>query len=75
MGIIASIDPVAADWATYQMIVQSPGIPGSIAQNMDVLEKGQDKLKAITGYTPEHMLAYAEKMGLGSRKLELLVSD
>jgi len=75
LGIIASIDPVAADWATYQMIVQSPGIPGSIAQNMDVLGKGQDKLKAITGYTPEHMLAYAEKMGLGSRKLELLVSD
>ncbi|MEJ2659679.1 MAG: DUF362 domain-containing protein [Desulfobacteraceae bacterium] len=75
LGIIASNDPVAADWATYQMIVQSPGVPGSIAQNLDVLEKGQDKLKAITGYTPEHMLAYAEKMGLGSRKLELLISE
>jgi uncharacterized protein len=75
LGIIASNDPVAADWATYQMIVQSPGIPGSIAQDLDVLEKGQDKLKAITGTTPEHMLGYAEKMGLGSRKLELLISE
>jgi uncharacterized Fe-S center protein len=72
LGIIASDDPVAADWATYQMIVQSPGVPGSIAQNLDVLAKGQDKLLAITGQSPEHMLTYAEEMGLGSRKFEFL---
>jgi uncharacterized Fe-S center protein len=72
LGIIASDDPVAADWATYQMIVQSPGIPGSIAQNLDVLGKGQDKFKAITGQTPDRMLAYAEEMSLGSRKMRLL---
>ena len=75
LGIIASDDPVAADWATYQMIVQAPGIPGSIAQNLSVLEKGQDKLKAITGYSPEHMLAHGEKMGLGSRKVQLLINE
>jgi uncharacterized Fe-S center protein len=75
LGIIASDDPVAADWATYQMIVQSPGIPGSIAQNLDVLAKGQDKLKAITGQTPERMLAYAEEMAVGSRKIQLLASE
>lgn len=72
LGIIASDDPVAADWATYQMIVQSPGIPGSIAQNLDVLAKGQDKLRAITGQTPEHMLAYAEEQSLGSRQFHFL---
>ncbi|HLA82062.1 MAG: hypothetical protein A2V77_09345 [Anaeromyxobacter sp. RBG_16_69_14] len=72
LGIIASDDPVAADWATAQMILRSPGIPGSIAQDLDVLEKGQDKLRAITGQTPEHMLAYAEEMKLGSRTFELL---
>jgi uncharacterized Fe-S center protein len=72
LGIIASEDPVAADWATYQMIVRAPGIPGSIAQNLDVLEKGQDKLKAITGQTPIEMLDYAEKMKLGSRAFEFL---
>lgn len=74
LGIIASEDPVAADWASYQMIVQSPGIPGSLAQNLEVLAKGQDKLKAITGQTPEHMLAYAEEMALGSRQVQLLAS-
>lgn len=72
LGIVASDDPVAADWATHQMIVQSPGIPGSIAQNLDVLDKGQDKLKAITGQTPEHMLAYAEEIALGSREFQFL---
>jgi hypothetical protein len=72
LGIVASSDPVAADWATAQLILRSPGIPGSIAQNLDVLEKGKDKLKAITGQTPDHMLAYAEEMKLGSRDFEFL---
>jgi uncharacterized protein len=75
LGIIASDDPVAADWATYQMIVQSPGIPGSIAQNLDALDKGTDKLKAITGQSPERMLAYAEEMALGSRQFQFLSSE
>lgn len=72
LGILASEDPVAADWATYQMIVRAPGIPGSIAQNLDVLEKGQDKIKAITGQTSKEMLDYAEQMELGSRMFEFL---
>lgn len=75
LGIIASDDPVAADWATYQMIVQSPGIPGSVAQNREVLNKGDDKILAITGQTPAHMLAYAEEMALGSRKFQFLSGD
>lgn len=72
LGIVASDDPVAVDWATYQMIVRSPGIPGSIAQNLDVLEKGQDKIRAITGQTPVEMLEYAEKMQMGSKKFKFL---
>ncbi len=74
MGIIASEDPVAADWATYQMIIRSPGVPGSIAQQLEILEKGQDKLEAITGQTPVEMLEYAEKMKLGSKRFEFLSS-
>ena len=74
LGILASEDPVAADWASYQMIVRAPGIPGSIAQNLDVLEKGQDKIKAITGQTSMEMLDYAEQMELGSRMFEFLSS-
>jgi len=72
LGIIASSDPVAADWATYQMIVQSPGIPGSVAQDLGVLEKGTDKIRAITGQSPEDMLAYAEQIKMGSRRFEML---
>jgi uncharacterized Fe-S center protein len=72
LGIVASDDPVAADWATYQMIIRAPGIPGSIAQNLDVLEKGQDKIKAITGQTPTEMLKYAQKMELGSNVFDFL---
>jgi len=75
LGIIASDDPVAADWATHQMIVQSPGIPGSVAQNLDVLAKGQDKLRAITGQSPERMLAYGEEMALGNRTFQFLSSE
>jgi uncharacterized Fe-S center protein len=72
LGIIASNDPVAADWATAQMILRSPGVPGSVAQDLGVLEKGQDKLKAITGQTPDHMLHYAEEMQLGSCTFDFL---
>ncbi len=74
LGILASDDPAAVDWATYRMIVASPGLPGSIAQDLNVLEKGQDKLKAITGRSPARMIEYAEKMGLGTRDFEMLAS-
>ncbi len=74
MGILASDDPVALDWVTHQMILGSPGIPGSIAQDLNVLEKGTDKISAITGNSPVHMLEYGEKLGLGGRDCELLIS-
>jgi uncharacterized Fe-S center protein len=74
LGILASEDPVAIDLVTSQMILRSPGIPGSMAQDLNVLDKGQDKIKAITGNTPEHMLEYAEGMNLGNSEIELLAS-
>lgn len=73
LGILASEDPVALDWATYMMTVRSPGVPGSIAEDLQVLEKGQDKLQAITGLSPEKLLAYAEEMHLGNRECEFLM--
>lgn len=72
LGIIASDDPVAADWATYQMITRSPGVPGSAVEPLDALEKGRDKIKAITGLSPELWLEYGERINLGSRECELL---
>jgi len=75
MGILASEDPVALDWATYQMIISAPGIPGSIAEQLGVLGKGQDKIKAITGIDPEGWVAYAEEMNLGNRACEFLSNE
>ncbi len=75
LGVLASHDPVALDWATYQMIARSPGVPGSAAQDLNVMDKGADKIKAVAGVSPEPMLTYAEKMGLGARDVQLLTSD
>ncbi|MEW6348581.1 MAG: DUF362 domain-containing protein [Thermodesulfobacteriota bacterium] len=72
LGIVASEDPVAVDWVSYQMITGSPGIPGSIAEQVNALGKGDDKIRAITGVSPEHWLAYAEEVTLGSRQCEFL---
>jgi len=74
LGILASEDPVAVDWVTYQMINRSPGVSGSIAETLNVLEKGQDKLQAVTGQSPANWLQYAETMNLGSRECEFLSS-
>lgn len=74
-GFLASDDPVALDWVTYQMILRSPGIPGSIAEDLNVLEKGAEKIEAITGISPIHMLEYAQKMELGQRECEFLIGS
>ena len=74
LGILASADPVALDWATYMMIRQAPGVPGSIAEDLGVLAKGADKIAAITGIDPTEMLAYAESLELGQRECEFLAS-
>ena len=72
LGLLASEDPVALDWASYQMICASPGIPGSIVESLGVLGKGDDKIAAITGIDPERWIAYAERIQLGNRECELL---
>ncbi|MBI5250588.1 MAG: DUF362 domain-containing protein [Desulfomonile tiedjei] len=72
LGILASEDPVAVDWATYQIISSGPGVPGSVAEQFGVLHKGEDKIKAISGIDPESWIQYAEQMNLGSRDCEFL---
>lgn len=52
IGILASRDPVAIDKCTIDMINASPGIPGSAAEELGVMGRGDDKLTALTDYKP-----------------------
>jgi len=71
IGVVASIDPVAIDQASVDLVNQEPALPDScMAVNTG---PGEDKFR---GLYPEVdwtiQLEYAEKMGLGSRKYELI---
>lgn len=71
IGIIATTDPVAADQAAVDLINEQAGITGS-ALNA-AFEPGADKFCALHPKTDyRSMLAYAEAMGLGSRRYELV---
>jgi len=71
IGVVASIDPVAIDQASVDLVNQEPALPDScMAVNTG---PGEDQFR---GLYPEVdwtiQLEYAEKMGLGSRKYELI---
>lgn len=71
IGILASLDPVAIDQAAADLVNQSPGNPLSALEK--ALEPGADKFKALfPDIDWRHQLEYAEKIGLGSRKYELV---
>lgn len=73
-GILASTDPVAADQAAVDLINDRPGITGSALPG--ALEPGGDKFLALHPKADYRIkLAYAEKMGLGSRRYELVQID
>ncbi|MFC1571916.1 DUF362 domain-containing protein [Candidatus Margulisiibacteriota bacterium] len=62
IGILASFDPVAIDQASVDLVNKAEG-----------RIKGNDKLKTIwPSINWEIQLKYAEEIGLGSRKYELL---
>jgi uncharacterized protein len=70
IGIVASKDPVAADQACVDLVNQEKALPGSCLEVN--LEKGEDKFRGVypnVDWTIQ--LAYAEKLGLGSRSYEL----
>lgn len=71
IGICASLDPVAVDQASVDLVNQAPGLRHTALQ--EAFAPGSDKFKDIY---PEvdwsHQLRYAEEMGLGSRKYRLI---
>jgi uncharacterized Fe-S center protein len=71
VGILASSDPVALDQASVDLINQQVGLAGSKLKSS--FAPGADKLRGVyphLDYTIQ--LQHAEKMGLGSRKYELI---
>jgi uncharacterized Fe-S center protein len=71
VGILASLDPVAIDQASIDLINQAePLWPSHLPKG---LKAGDDKLRALRPHLPEHLgLDYAEALGLGTRRYELI---
>jgi uncharacterized Fe-S center protein len=71
MGILASTDMVAIDQAAVDMANSAPGNPTSSLKT--AMEPGEDKIRALFPHIDwGYQLDYAEKMGLGSRKYDLV---
>ncbi len=72
VGILASLDPVAIDQASLDLINKQQGLYGTRLKNS--FKSGEDKFKDIFPEIDSSIqLAYAEKIGLGNRKYELIV--
>ncbi|MFC1937440.1 DUF362 domain-containing protein [Chloroflexota bacterium] len=76
LGVFASYDPVAIDKACLDKAMETEGIRGSIAEEMDVLDCGKRKFEAcsplLTGLSEETQLNTGEIIGLGTRQHELV---
>jgi len=70
VGVLASRDPVALDQATLDFFNSQPGLPGTRLND----PHAADKLAQLApGVDAQHLLAYAETLGLGRRDYELLI--
>ena len=71
IGILASKDPVALDTACYELVNQQAGFAHSHLHCNHA--PGEDKFKGAWKHTMgEHLLGYAESIGLGSTAYELI---
>ncbi len=70
--MLASTDIVAIEQAAYDLVTAATGLPGSRGEGMGA---GVDKFTAITGVDGARAIEYAEEMGLGSRKYELVTVE
>ncbi|HVP58300.1 MAG TPA: DUF362 domain-containing protein [bacterium] len=70
LGILASLDPVAIDQASADLINQAPGVPGTLVKDT---RPGSDKFRDIY---PELdwtiQIRHAEEIGLGTSKYTLV---
>jgi len=75
IGIAVSLDPIAIDKCSADLINAAAGLPNSIlgeAEDKDVLKPGFDKIRYLTGRDWVRLLKLGEKAGLGSLEYELV---
>ncbi len=71
IGFLASTDPVAIDQAAFDLVKAAPVWPGSMLDGK--AGPGDDKFTAMHPETlPELQLEHGERIGLGSRRYELV---
>jgi len=71
IGILASDDPVAIDAASFDLVNQQAGFTDSLLTTHHA--KGEDKFTGVHVHTDgTRQLMYAERIGMGSRKYELV---
>ncbi len=72
LGVFVSTDPVAVDQACLDMASNAPVIP-TATRLPQAYKQGDCKFNAVHPHVPKDMgLEYAEKIGLGSRKYQLV---
>ncbi len=71
IGILASLDPVALDAASLDLVNRQAGLSGThLTCN---LAPGQDKFKGVWSYTQSEIaLEHCQALGLGTRNYELV---
>ncbi len=76
IGVFASHDPVAIDMACLDKVSESPGTPGSAAEELGVHEPGAKKFEnaaaLMHGLNEEAQINTGALIGLGSREYELV---
>ncbi len=71
IGFLASVDPVAIDKASYDMVNNQLGLKDT--QLKSNLKPGEDKFKGVHESTQgELQFIYGEKIGLGSQNYEII---
>ncbi len=71
IGILASLDPVAIDRASVDLVNKQPGMPGTALHS--ALSPGSDKFRDIWPKIDwKIQLDYAEKIGLGTQNYKLI---
>jgi uncharacterized Fe-S center protein len=71
IGVVASLDPVAVDSASYDLVNEAPVAPD--AELSDGYHVGSDKFRDLhPDVDPTVQLRHAEELGLGTRDYELI---